>query len=577
MNIVTLARTSTIDPLYNIAPFVSASRPGTWTIANFWKTTFGVPDSSQAVTVDIVQVVIDSLVNLTETTLYADMLALPQSFFFDDTTQILYINSGLQFSPMLDAYAQGRAFGYCDGQLVYIDDIEYLPLVKTVGGISKAQDIKGYEKLSFQSGSITFHNVGGELDFLDSEIVTGNDIRVYYLDDEKGETQYTAADLVPLSSGYIDDYSLSLKEASINAMDKRKSGNIKIPVEVFSGTGNAIPLLYGTANTVEAFCTNPDDTTDPPVFRFCQAATSYESIQVEVSGVWTEKMPTAEDLGNGSFTLSVADGRNGGTPLKCRVQNAVGYDIDNALDIIEHLQENYLSIPYLESFYNTAEWETAKAAISNDIGLYIKDHIELYEVIRQLQDGDIRGFRFEVDRFGKYTARIDDPDRATSFYISSEDIQDIDNLGYETDTDPLTARVIVNYFKDHMEGNYLSEINDDNAAYVKETYRLQPTQIYNTLLTTDTPAAARALWEAEKYKDVRKIVEFTAMGKDYLPIQIYDTGIVELTPCHVDRDTSTVTGARCWLGVWKVQVLAIAPDPSGLKNTIKALLVEKQY
>lgn len=87
----------------------------------------------------------------------------------------------------------------------------------------------------------------------------------------------------------------------------------------------------------------------------------------------------------------------------------------------------------------------------------------------------------------------------------------------------------------------------------------------------------RAAWEAAKFRDVRKIVEFTAMGRDFLTVEIYDTGTVELSPCFVDRDLGAVTGSRCWLGVWKVQVLSIAPDPSGLKNTIRALLVEKQY
>ena len=126
MNIVTLARTSALDYLYNIQPFVSATLPGTWTSATFWTGTFGVPDTSQAVTVDIVQVTVNSLVNLIETASYADMLATGQSFYFDDATQVLYVNSGQQLSITLDDYAQGRAFGYCDGQLIYVDDIEYL-------------------------------------------------------------------------------------------------------------------------------------------------------------------------------------------------------------------------------------------------------------------------------------------------------------------------------------------------------------------------------------------------------------------------------------------------------------------
>ena len=103
--------------------------------------------------------------------------------------------------------------------------------MQNVGGLEKSQDIKGYDKLSFQTGNIQFSNVSGELDFLDSEIVTGNDVRVYYLDDSLGETQYRASDLGAdkrrIRRGL---FPVLWKRATIRVMDKRKAGNLKIPV-----------------------------------------------------------------------------------------------------------------------------------------------------------------------------------------------------------------------------------------------------------------------------------------------------------------------------------------------------------
>lgn len=585
MILATLTRTSEITPFFNLQPQVYASSPSTWTIADFWKTTFGVTDSSQSVTIDITQITVDFLSQYNEVTSYADLLLQDQSFYFDDVNQFLYVHFPVYTSPLFNFIQQGRAFGYCDQQLVYVDNIEYLPLIRNVSNISVSQDIKGYKKLNFLSGSLELSNVGGELDYFDSEVLNGNDARLYYLETVQGQTDYTQADLLPIAGAYIEDFSLSLRSCEIDIKDKRKSGDIKIPTELFLESdytyiedtykNKVIPRAYGLIR--QSYATPVDASTSNVVYRQAQELTSLGTVQVLINDVWTNKTPVGGtiNLATGTFTLPTSRDTSG-NPYKCRVIGSVGIDIDNPLDIIKDINERYLNIAFTDSNYNISEWNTCGSALAN-VGLLLDKATALYEVIRIIQDGSDRGFRYETDNNGYRTARLDDPDREESFYIENVQIQNIDEIGYETDFELLASTVTVRYAKDYSDGDYLTVFNDDNAAYSLETYRVQNSQEFETLLTSSTDADTRATNEAVKYKDVRKIVEITAMGSEFLPLRIYDVGTIELSPCFVERDGQTVTGNRCWLGVWKVQILSVSPNTSRKTNTLKCLLVEKKY
>jgi len=172
---------------------------------------------------------------------------------------------------------------------------------------------------------------------------------------------------------------------------------------------------------------------------------------------------------------------------------------------------------------------------------------------------------------------LDDSSKAETFYIENVDIQDADDMGYDTDISLLASTVNINYSRDYTDDKTLTVINTDNLAYCTETYRIQPTQNYDTLNITEADAITRADNEAVKFKDARKIVEITVMGEEFLPLRIYETGTIELTNNFVDRDGLTSTGSRSWLGVWKVQILSVNPDISAKTNKIKALLVTKKY
>lgn len=585
MIITTLSRTSTVSPLFNVQPQIYCAIPSTYTIADFWKTTFGVPDTSKTGTIDIDQIVINYLIQYNEVFSIADLRSQAQSFYWDMTNQILYINMLKTQSPLYDIVQQGRAYGFSDQELVYIDNIEYLPLVKSVSNIERSQDIKGYKKLAFLSGSVTLNNIGGQLDFLDTEIVNGNDSRIYYLNNNKGNAGYTQSDLVSIAGAYIEDYSLSLKECVLNLKDKRKSGDIKIPSEVFTKANYAnidnsyenkvIPLAYGEIRVSEAIPV--DASTSNVIYRQAQYLTSLGTIELLIADVWTARSPVGGStvLSTGTFTVATARDASG-NPYKCRVKGSVGYTANNPIDVIVHLNDRYLDIKYTSSNYNTSECYNCTLGLS-EIGVLFNKQIDLYEAIRILQDSSITGFRYDTDNLGLRTALLDDTSKDETFYIENVDIKDADDIGYDTDISLLASTVNVNYAKDYTEDKPLTVVNNDNLVYCTETYRIQPTQNYDTLNVTEADAITRAENEALKFKDARKIVGLTTMGDQFLPLRIYDTGTIELTNNFVDRDGLTSTGTRPWLGVWKVQILSVNPDISAKTNKIRALLVTKKY
>ena len=163
MTVITLARTKEIASFYNIEPFVFAALPSTYTLASFWTDVFGVDEDPAASTISITQVIQDSLTNYNQVDSYADMVAEPQSFYFNFGTQVLYIHTGFAAHPIMNRFDEGHSTGYCDKKLVYIDHIEYRPLLKSFPSIEQAQDIANYDKLAFANGEFVLDNLSGDL------------------------------------------------------------------------------------------------------------------------------------------------------------------------------------------------------------------------------------------------------------------------------------------------------------------------------------------------------------------------------------------------------------------------------
>jgi len=99
-----------------------------------------------------------------------------------------------------------------------------------------------------------------------------------------------------------------------------------------------------------------------------------------------------------------------------------------------------------------------------------------------------------------------------------------------------------------------------------------------TALTTQAHAEARALWNAERFHDIPKIIELILMGKEFFTLRIYDIlDNVEITRMMIDVANGFILDSeREYYGIWNIQVLSINPDFQKLTNKITARLIEKK-
>ena len=568
-------------PTY-IRPFIYKYLFTFFTVAPYWITTFGAPDESETEKIQINEVTRDYTVRYSRQTSQAAAELNEGSFYFDSGNQILYVHIEHDQAPWTAVMGYGEASGYSN-KLVYIDDIFYNPLIKSIPSFAQQQELINYKKLSLINGSITLNNVGGILDKFKTTKIYNNTIDIYYLDDEIENPSRT--DLQQQGQFLVDDYDLSLKEMIIRIKDKRTEGDADIPTLEFTVDdypdidedylGEIIPVLYGAVRISEAI---PTDTNDTGTISFRQSIilTTLGTVQVLIDDVWTTKATTATDLSTGSFTLAQADGRKDGAaagePYECRVIDSIGPLVTYASDIIKFLNLAYLGIAYNSTNYDTTEWEAEETSLET-IGILYNSQIKLSEAIRRVQDGANLGFRYEINAEGLRTIRVNNYERATAYNIHYDKIKNNNVLSVTTDKEYLAATLKVKYAQDYYSGKFRSIKNTDYAEYVLQTYRTQNIVIIEKLLTTETHASDFADWYLAKFSDVPEIVQLELEGSDYFNVRIYDIINVDLSagPLEIAEDIPE----RPFYGRQKGIVLSIDPNLDIFVNNITLLLIEE--
>lgn len=576
----------------NTAPFTYLSRPGVRTTASYWTTTFGAQGDDSTTEESISFMVENPNIRYRRVNSVNDCIATEQSFFWDDADQLLYAHITHNSRPDYELYSLGIIGGYSNQGVTYIEGEEYLPLLRGVPSIAQKADLINYDRLSLVSGSVTMDNTGGDFDQYIIKNIYGNDLNLYYLPSDIVDPQ--RSDMVQLASFYIEDYSFSKSQFVLKVQDKRKSQNSKILTET-TVQGDDVPLAYGPIRAMKCLVDEAEDATGTVQYRVAVAMSDFGTVQTwnTTTRKWVTVTPASADLSTGRFTLSAANGREGGasdgTPKQCRLFEAVGIPNDRASDVIIDLNSRVLGIDFNESFYDTAEW-ALEAEVLEPIGMVL-GQMELYEAIRLIQNGANIGFRYEVRGDGYITLRIDDWLRVPMMYaqlatetgdlITDEygnviwayvereevtiiDIKDNQNLSVNTDSAIYFASAKVKYSKDWNENTYLSVTNTDYQDAAFKKYRQKPEVPVETYLTTELAATARGTWTAQRLSEIRPVLTTDLHGQDYYEMRIYDTLYIDLG-----------TEERQYFGRWKAQVIGINPRFDALTNRVTMVLTER--
>jgi hypothetical protein len=501
-----------------------------------------------------------------------DVVTQQQSFYFDFDEQTLYYHIPPSESPFDFVILYGLSQGFSDDAVVYIDNLQHLPVITSAPALRQQQDIENYDRLAFITGAVTISNTSGRLDDLIDSPIYGNDVNLYYL--PGGKTNYTRDELTQIASLFVEDYDISPQALSLRVQDRRKSQNISVPTVRFEQDdypqGNAeiwglpVPVVWGTPREIPGIVTNFDTTSGNVKIRAGLTMTSLGTVQAFVNNDWVTVTPLNVNLATGEFEVSEAQGRSSGVAHVFRLVNATGISITRITDIIKDANERFLGVDYNDSNYNTEEWEAEETEISTG-AYYLDTEVELFEVFRDLQNGANIGFRYEVEADGRRTIRIDNEAREPVATIDKIFIRNRDSLRISTDSTNLLAEVVIKYGLSYQSGRWIRYFDDGSAESVVDLYRQRPRREYETLLLNEALAQEKAEYLRSRFDTIRGIIDVDLMRDTFINLRIYDIINIELSP---DDD-------RVFYGTWKAKVLSIAPDTRNGTNRITAVLIEK--
>ena len=555
----------------NVCPFVYSFTVNVSALANFWTGVFGAENEVTDERSNVIGVYVLSTDRLAKTTSLNDCKDMQESYFYDFATQTLYINFGLQYNPLLDYSELLKVIGFSDTAVVYVDDIPFLPLIKDSPKLTQKQDMINYDQLAFSMGSISINNQSGAANFLRELNIFSNDVALSFLDYD-GRNEHTRSELTPLAWYLVENVEIGKQAGKITLQDVRKTLNGKLPNTLFNAIqypdietdliDNPIPLAFGSF-TANAICTNGKVKTGNVNYRIALELQSISTISAYNSDTetWTVVTPVSVNVGTGEFVLSATDARNGDDVREVKV-TGVGADSSKPSKVISRLEYLSNGIEYNASFYNTHEIDEEEATLGA-VSLYISEQEELNEIIRKLQEGSTNRFRYEINADGLRTIRLDNLTRTSTAFIAREQIKENHELTVYTDKDTIAATVKVTYGNDFTADKpYVIDSSKESA--IAKSVRERPQIEFDTFLVTRELALARAALEADRLGIVRRFTDVTFCGKEFLGLRIYDIVTVELTDV-----------TEQWMGVWKCQVLGIAPDTTLYENAVTLVLVER--
>ncbi len=442
-------------------------------IATFWSSTFSVTEPLTLRTF-ITGVVYNVSTNYSKKTTLVDCLSDDQSFFWDNTNQVLYIhyNQDHQIDQFTFNFDYGIAIGLTNDRIRYFENRPYYPYLLNFPQIEVLVDKLNYDQLSFIVDTISTDNRTGFFNQFKTVPIYGNQITI-----RTGEEGDSYVDLVERATYYIEDYNFSADTFDIDIQDVRKTLTAQVPNTILSiadypdlgehSIGKTLPFLYtpygGFSHDVPGHCINEEDLiASDPKFKFAEVLTVSSTADISVwvlssDQVWIEDTGISIDEGTGLVT--VPDAKTGASPYGVLQVKADCRGVLNtyASDIIKDLYSRFLSLTYDSSNYDIVEWETEEVFLA-PVSLYMKTTKDIYEWIRELQSLSTVGFRHTTSLDNRKTIRVDNPNRSVTVTVPAIHIRNVPEVVAESNREDVYNKIYIGYNKALINDNYAVEI-----------------------------------------------------------------------------------------------------------------------
>ena len=221
-----------------------------------------------------------------------------------DDPSILYIHFEYHNPPHIFlSIKHGIAIGFSYGKPILLGEIKTHPTLMSFPDIEEQADHFTYQRMKFNSGTVTIDNSTGILDELFE--LFGNDLSLLM------RTKKNATEIV--RQFFIERYTVGLLSVELTVKDKRSRLTFKAPNTYYtkeefphiedSLLDNIIQDAYGYCRMAVGTCLNRNQIYNPPsfepvdgfnnwfAFKFAREITSIEQVMVLMSDVWTEVFP----------------------------------------------------------------------------------------------------------------------------------------------------------------------------------------------------------------------------------------------------------------------------------------------
>ena len=496
------------------------------------------PDRNTFIFVDVPSVKViynEQISNYTKTSNRNDLLAQEDSFYYDASTSKIYFHFENFDPPLSRVIKIGAVSGFCDkagtvNQGRY-NDILYETRVNNVPSIKYKKDPITFGVLQFQNVSYGLNNQDGYFDNLGIRQISRQQARLYF-----GFDTLDRDDFQLIHTSIIEDFSRSFTNYTIKGIDFRNQLNRSVPDNIYNTTdypnmdtddeGEFIPLAYGVI--VNAPCIQIDTGTN--TFKMCD--TTYNPVKTGTVTAYKDGVAVSSgisyDYTNGTFTLSTYNDEE--------ITADFTVDLENPLDAAKDLIENWGSVAYIDTNFNTDEWEKETNLNSGyKFSKYIDSATKIIDIIADICKS-ANGV-FYTQKSGLYTFKSYDANRLITRRIHNSDW--IDDPQETNPQDDFLSSVVIKYGKDINEDKYKQYINNDYRLTAIEKYSIENTRDIEANLSDETSAIALSEEIMDIAQDIVPVIKRTTY-MEYIDIELMDF----IEAAH-DRDGES-------LKVWEV-------------------------
>lgn len=485
------------------------------------------------------------------------------SFYFDAPNSLLYVNFFDVLPWNVASIKAGITRGFAT-QSIYLEDVYYEPRIKSIPAVSIKSDDLFYGIRRYSSGTVSLFNNDGHFDDFVNETVFGQECRIKLGGTTEDGTVLQYVDYKTLYTGYVQQFKTTPDDLQILLGDKKDKVGRVLPINHYSATtypnisdqnaGKPIGLAWGTCLKVPCICVNEDASPAPANYQFVIADITKHSIKtlntVYINNVAQSAKTLVNDATNNIAYFNIASGGNY-SPGNTVTADIVGYDdstardgsgaaIEDALDIVKDIFNDYLSISYNSSNYDTDNW-TSESLTDYNQGIYIGENTRVSQILEKIAVGHL-GIFF-TDGEGRWVFKRLNDSAAPQMLITTDEIFNAPEK--LDDGKKYLTSATVKYKKNYEANRYKDYTDDSNESSIFYTYGLYRTENFETYLSTDSEAVELAGNIATEFNTVRSEYDIVTT------IRAADLQLNETINASINRMAST------WIGPIKARVMGI--------------------